>query len=203
MRGIVQKRVPKPDARILFRRARTFNPKKAGTQFIWLDKWTPTYLRSVLKYDHLTGALTWRANGKVAGHIHVSKEAGRLKSYRVVRLDGKRVMAHRLIWAMHKDSLPGELEIDHQDGDGLNNRISNLRLVCRVLNSRNCKLNSRNTSGYPGVSYNKHTGLWKASIRVHGKVISLGTYSTLEDAVSVRKRCEALLDYHLNHGRVT
>jgi len=59
------------------------------------------------------------------------------------------VRMHRII--MHA---PTELIIDHINGDTLDNRKSNLRIVTYQQNSSNVRLYSHNKSGYAGVSWN-------------------------------------------------
>lgn len=51
---------------------------------------------------------------------------------------------------------------DHINRSGLDNRRVNLRNVTYAENARNSRLNSRNTSGYRGVSYDKRSGKWKS-----------------------------------------
>lgn len=74
---------------------------------------------------------------------------------------------------------PG-FQVDHKDGDPMNNRISNLRVADFVQNQANRKLNRNSTSGYKGVSRDKSCGNWKAYIRVNGKLLHLGNFKTKE-----------------------
>ena len=69
--------------------------------------------------------------------------------YSKVKLDSKALLAHRVIWALVYDEIP-EYDIDHIDGNGLNNNPENLRLCVGgdgFNNSRNRKLGKNNTSG--------------------------------------------------------
>lgn len=71
---------------------------------------------------------------------------------------------------------PGEgLEVDHIDGNPLNNQRENLRVCTHAQNNRNRKRAKNNTSGYKGVSFHKNTGRWQAAL-------SLGLYSSKEEA---------------------
>jgi len=61
-----------------------------------------------------------------------------------------RVMMHQLLLPA-----PEGLEVDHRNGSKLDNRRSNLRLATRSINCINRPVSRRNTSGFPGVSYDK------------------------------------------------
>jgi hypothetical protein len=83
---------------------------------------------------------------------------------------------------MHRVLLdaPDNMEVDHIDGDGLNNRRSNLRLATHTDNMRNRRTQKNNQSGIKGVSRSRRS--WIAQIRVNGKNRYLGTFPTAESA---------------------
>jgi AP2 domain/HNH endonuclease len=101
----------------------------------------------------------------------------RTKWYAAANVDGKRIMMHRLIMAA-----PAEVEVDHRDGDGLNNRRANLRRASHQENGFNKKLYENNTSGFIGVTWHKKLGKWRAQIRKGGRHHSLGCYLDPRDA---------------------
>jgi len=72
---------------------------------------------------------------------------GTKNRYAAANIDGKTTYMHRVIMA----TVPGEI-VDHIDGDPLNNRRSNLRLVSRSENAANMT-NTSNATGYRGVAY--------------------------------------------------
>jgi len=72
--------------------------------------------------------------------------------------------------------------VDHIDGNTLNNVRSNLRLASPLESSRNRGLQSNNTSGFKGAYLNRASGRWQARISVEGKLISLGSYASKEEA---------------------
>lgn len=82
---------------------------------------------------------------------------------------------------LHKLLAPGK-EIDHKDGDGLNNRRSNLRDVSGSQNQANRRVSSNNKTGFKGVRKNIRDGRFRARIKIHGNRLSLGTYETPEQA---------------------
>ena len=93
---------------------------------------------------------------------------------------------NRSIGYMHRLLLhtPKGFETDHVNGNGLDNRKENLRVVTRSQNRWNTFHNKRNTSGYKGAFFHKVTGKWAASIRIFGKTRNLGFFNTKEDAAS-------------------
>lgn len=164
----------------------------------------------LLDYDRDTGKLLWKKDrlpsdfksmqyyntymsrwaGKEAGGI---RDENGLKYIRI-RLDYKLYYAHRLVWIIETGEEPQQV-IDHIDGNGLNNHISNLRDVSMQENSKNTKLNSNNTSGTNGVMWSKITNKWNASYsykdeegKYRGK--SLGYFENKEDAIKARKAWE-------------
>ena len=98
---------------------------------------------------------------------------------RTRRSDGSHTLQtmHRLIM-----NAPAGTDVDHINGDGLDNRRANLRLATRSQNMCNRGPNANNKSGYKGVSWMPKLGKWRATIVVNGKQTHLGLFSTPEDA---------------------
>jgi len=71
-------------------------------------------------------------------------------------------------------------EVDHIDGNGLNNQRSNLRIATRKQNSHNQRPKG-GSSKYIGVRWVENKNRFRAQIKVDGKCISLGSHVT-EDA---------------------
>jgi len=72
--------------------------------------------------------------------------------------------------------------IDHINGNGLDNRKSNLRICSHVDNCRNRKMSKRNKSGYRGV--HKSGNSWISQIGIDGKRVYLGSFATVEEAAN-------------------
>ena len=73
-------------------------------------------------------------------------------------------------------------EVDHINGDKLDNRKMNLRLVSCQGNQANEKLSKNNTSGFKGVHWDKTKRKWGARIKVNYTGIFLGRYDNKIDA---------------------
>ena len=85
---------------------------------------------------------------------------------------------------MH-NMLTGWSYVDHQNGNGLDNRRANLRESTHALNIANSRLRRDNVAGFKGVQRRVSrigTVTWRARTRVDGVLINLGTYETAEDA---------------------
>jgi hypothetical protein len=108
---------------------------------------------------------------------------------------------HRVAY-MHRCIMgePEGLEVDHIDGDGLNNQRHNLRAATRTQNSTNVKLRASNTSGYKGACWDKKRERWVAHIRVNGVQTYLGYFASAEAAH--RAYAAASAKPHGEFGRV-
>ena len=106
-----------------------------------------------------------------------------------------REVMHRMIMGLSRGD--GK-QVDHINGDTLDNRKVNLRLVNHSQNQMNRKMQCPwSSSGIRGVSYCKKTGLWKARVNHQGKEIWLGRFLSKEMAALAahRARLEAYGEY--------
>ena len=76
----------------------------------------------------------------------------------------------------------GDKVVDHINGDGLDNRKNNLRIVTRQQNRFNSKTPITSASGYKGISWRKNRSSWSIYITVSGKTLYIGSSRNLEDA---------------------
>ncbi len=90
---------------------------------------------------------------------------------------------HQLILAP-----PEGVQVDHRNGNGLDNRRHNLRLADNSQQQANTWLSVNNTSGYKGVSWYKTTGKWRAQIKIKQKTKSLGHFDTKKEAAAAYDR---------------
>ena len=77
---------------------------------------------------------------------------------------------------------PLDKEIDHINGDRLDNRRRNLRIVNHSQNQQNAIKPNTNTSGFKGVTWKPKSKKWQSYIMVAKKFIYLGLYSSKEEA---------------------
>ena len=146
---------------------------------------TPEELAEVLEYKD--GELYWKK--KVARKIIVGTKAGSTGSrgYFQVRYKSRAYRKARVVWCLcHGEWPPEGLEVDHINQNKADDRIENLRLVTRWENAVNQK--------HKG--YRKRKDRFSARITVHGKVISLGTYGTEEEAIEAYNKAKNV--YHIN-----
>jgi hypothetical protein len=159
--------------------------------------------RAILEYDP-SGVFAWRARrpemfisgahsaewqcrnwnsrraGKLAGTLHPG-------GHIIIRIFKINYKAHRLAWLIVTGEWP-EVEIDHANGIGSDNRFVNLRKATHAQNGANRGAQSNNTSGFKGVDYHKQTNKWRARIKVNGIDFHLGLYDNKEDAAIVYKK---------------
>lgn len=157
------------------------------------------YLNKYMDINLITGELRWKESsrnckkGDLIGSIDD-------RGYRRVFLKGKHIRIHRLVWLLAYGSFPNE-DIDHINGNKLDNSLDNLRLVSDFENLQNSKRRLDNTSGVKGVSWHKQHNAWQARIAVNGVRKSLGYFSSIEDAEkSIREERELLHKEFCNHG---
>lgn len=166
---------------------------------------TQENLKALLHYNPETGRFTWVVN--YGGHIEYGKEAGGIdvdtrpggKTYLRVTLYKQMFFMHRLAFLYMTGEFPKNV-VDHIDGNGINNKWSNLRDVTIAENNRNNKKRIDNTSDVTGVSWNKKNENWNVNINHEGQQIHLGTFDSKQEAIAARKSAEKILNYHNNHG---
>lgn len=139
-------------------------------------------LRELVYCDSEAGVLIW-AQSRGRGQVRAGDRAGSVyttdgKQYRRIGIAGRRFLEHRLIWALHHGEWPAtHMQIDHLNGDGLDNRIANLRLASGAVNQQNQRrAQSRNKTGFLGVSSRKNK--FQAIIWIDGRKRHLGVFDT-------------------------
>jgi len=135
-------------------------------------------------YPNLIGK-SWRAesmHGKDNHYAVTTKYLGKINGKK--RQTTQRM--HRLIMEPSK-----EVQIDHINHNGLDNRKENIRIVTCRQNNQN-KIN-KGSSKYPGVSWEKSRQKWKAGIEINGHHRFLGHFTNERDAAKAYERaCRSL-----------
>jgi hypothetical protein len=134
-------------------------------------------LQERFDYETETGVLTHRSYGKPVGW----KDK---KGYLIVNVSNEgrkhKVFAHRLIWALVHGRWPVN-EIDHRDGDHLNNKLSNLREATHGENGQNLRPSLTRGTVFDGATP-RLKRRWRAYIKVDNKQVWLGSFLTREEA---------------------
>lgn len=136
------------------------------------------YLLSILAYNQETGVFTWKWRDDVANNINgrwCGREAGCIGingRYKTISIQNQHYLQHKIAWFYVHKEWPER--IDHRDGNGLNNRISNLRLATQSQNVANAYMLKR------GVE--RRGNRYRAIIKVQGQRYRLGTFATEDEA---------------------
>lgn len=141
---------------------------------------TQERLKRLMTYNPETGEFIWRVRwhrSRPGDKVGRSLNVG----YYRITIDGKHYYLHQLAFLFMEDRIPTH-DIDHKNGDKIDNRWDNLRVAGKQGNQANSPMKSTNTSGFKGVSFCATTKRWRASIRHNGREINLGRYNTKEEA---------------------
>lgn len=105
--------------------------------------------------------------------------------YIAIYYDGRNLCIHRLIYILMYGDIPDDMDIDHVNRDYHDNRVENLRVCTRSLNSCNAKPRPNSITGVRGVYKRKgKNGMF--AVTVCGKYI--GQWHTIDEAIIARER---------------
>ena len=135
----------------------------------------------LLHYDPETGFLYWKESKN--NRVKVGDRAGSLTEdgYWKVMISRKKYYAHRLIWLIIHGVFPMG-QIDHINGDKLDNKIKNLRDSTIGQNQANKFKRSGCSSQYKGVYFVKESNKWSSYISFKRKRTYLGTFDSEKEA---------------------
>ena len=116
----------------------------------YYDETSPTFIRHVKdKWSGRNFSKLEVRKGDVAG--------GKYGDYMGVGYKGKMIPIHRVVMLLHGKDVNNK-QVEHIDGNTLNNRISNLRVVSGAVNTRNRPIRVTNRTGVTGVSFKTANG---------------------------------------------
>lgn len=156
---------------------------------------TAAQVRTLLAYDPETGIFTWVRPRK---GMKKNAPAGSVKAngYLQVGISRRYYSLHRLAWLITTGKWP-IAQIDHKNGNKLDNRWSNLREASRSQNMWNRRKSAANTSGFKGVRWEAKK--WRVRLKYHGKLLHIGFFDTVEAAHAAY--CEAAKQYYGEFAR--
>jgi len=178
------------------------------------DKISQSQIKEVLRYDPETGVFTWRPRKtEQFGGLNPSRDmkkwnacyanttAGGVGSagYRFITVYDIPYLASRLACLHMTGSFPDDC-MDHINHIKDDDRWCNLREVTRAENNRNLAMRKSNKSGVTGVHWYSPSQVWRANIRIKGKLKHLGCFADIKNAAAARKIAERKYGFHENHG---
>lgn len=161
--------------------------------------------KELFNYDQITGLLVWRIKpafnklhliGRPAGTIQTGNGGNRRIK---ILIDKQCYFASRIIWLIKTGCWPDQ--VDHENGDSMDNRWHNLRNVNNLESQKNQSRYKNNTSGITGVYWKKDRNQWMTMIGIDRQLVYLGCYLDFFDACCARKSAEHKYGFHHNHGR--
>lgn len=150
-------------------------------------------LLELLHYDPETGVFRWRIKrarieaGTIVGNENKTRPD---QPYRQIWIKGKNYRASRLAWLYMTGALP-EKEIDHRNGNPLDDAWSNLRLATSTQNKANQKRRPDNKTGFKGVHIKGER--FYARTRIGGVYKYLGMFGTAEEAAAKYREITTLV----------
>lgn len=123
---------------------------------------------------------------------YASKSKRTFYAKRNLYINGKytTIKMHRELLRLKKED---KIQVDHKDGNGLNNQKNNLRICTQNENQHNSRKRYDNTSEYKGVSWHKRDKKWFAQICFQNKNLFLGYFNDkTEAALSYDKKAREL-----------
>lgn len=108
--------------------------------------------------------------------------------YNRTTVNGKIQLVHRVLYKKCFGAIPEGMEIDHINGNRLDNSINNLRVVTKSQNQQNKRKSFGTSSKYKNVTWHKAHQKWQVQFSVQGKQKHFGYFATEEEAAAKAKQ---------------
>ena len=147
-----------------------------------------TAVAEEIDYDPSSGIFVWKrqSHGRKSGPVGTKRKDG----YKVIMVNGKQWLAHRLAWVLHHGEEPPAV-IDHINRDKSDNRIENLRDGTNGVNEMNAKIPSNSAFGISGVRRASKPGNFQAYFAKRGAFKSFYHGPDFFEACCARKSWES------------
>jgi hypothetical protein len=160
-------------------------------------------LQKLIDYCPETGVTRWKERGDWVVSDGLQSEGARVKfnkkyagspclttidkdGYLSGHVLGGFFRAHRVAYAIHYGRWPINT-IDHKNRDRADNRIENIVDATRSEQQANRNKQTNNTSGFPGIHYERATGKWVARVTVDGRRVFVGKFGSRMDALAAKR----------------
>lgn len=130
--------------------------------------------------------------GNVSAHRWREHNTG----YACTKIDGVRIFMHRLLL-----SPPEGMQIDHVDGDRLNNQRGNLRIVTQNENRQNIPVRRNSGTGHRGVHFDEKKQLYRTRVTGPDGKCQGHRHKNIEDAIAEAQLLRSQLMTHVNEDR--
>lgn len=115
-------------------------------------------------------------------HKHVAGKNVYARGYPLGKRSSGLVYMHRLL-----TDAPKGTDVDHRNGNGMDNRRGNIRICSRSQNNANRKV-AVGVVGIKGVYWDGRCNVWRAEIHKDGVKHRLGRFKRLEDAADAYRQ---------------
>ena len=128
-------------------------------------------------YNFTIGSIYSKSKGKELVYLDHN-------GYNRPYINGGKQLVHRVLYEKYYGKIPTGKQIDHINGNKLDNRIDNLRMVSCSQNNQNKKKREGTTSKYKNVSFHKRDKKWEVRFYINGQKKCFGGFSTEEEAAT-------------------